>query len=429
MELMIQDPTYSATMRLGEALIDACNIGGNGAGAFAFAEENGIDLFLGDKDFKKYIKTNKYELVVGTDSITDSKAVTRLRFYCSLYNNLTVYGYVHDARKNLFHPKVTWFETSTGGISIIGSGNLTERGLFHNIEMYSYNSLNNAEIAKVKLDWNNWLDYSITNNFLFDINDSIIDHAVNLSAAKKSRTFISTGTTSTGTTSTGVTVSENILKKLYSKQPKATSISKNITPPIPVTKKAKPKKATSVLATHIPTVVPVIVPTTVNPVWSIALTDRVLVAEIGSGGQKKSRWSQVNFDKPSFKNYFGATPGGASGTYRIMLKNVNSVGVLGETETRPSVSVKSRNWRFEINAAKGLAYPTGGNRPYVIFIEVATRSFIYELIMPGDKRYPEVNKLVKAWKVTNGVTTKLARIITDVNGIKASTPSLGLWKV
>ena len=429
MELMIQDPTYSATMRLGEALIDACNIGGNGAGAFAFAEENGIDLFLGDKDFKKYIKTNKYELVVGTDSITDSKAVTRLRFYCSLYNNLTVYGYVHDARKNLFHPKVTWFETSTGGISIIGSGNLTERGLFHNIEMYSYNSLNNAEIAKVKLDWNNWLDYSITNNFLFDINDSIIDHAVNLSAAKKSRTFISTGTTSTGTTSTGVTVSENILKKLYSKQPKATSISKNITPPIPVTKKAKPKKATSVLATHIPTVVPVIVPTTVNPVWSIALTDRVLVAEIGSGGKKESRWSQVNFDKTSFKNYFGATPGGASGTYRIMLKNVNSVGVLSETETRPSVSVKSHNWRFEINAAKGLAYPTGGNRPYVIFIEVATRSFIYELIMPGDKRYPEVNKLVKAWKVTNGVTTKLARIITDVNGIKASTPSLGLWKV
>lgn len=423
MELMIQDPTYSATMRLGEALIDACNIGGNGAGAFAFAEENGIDLFLGDADFRKYIKTNKYELVVGTDSITDSKAVARLRDYCALYNNLTVYGYVHDARKNLFHPKVTWFETSTGGISIIGSGNLTERGLFHNIEMYSYNSLNNAEIAKVKSDWNNWLDYSITNNFLFDINDPIIDYAVNLSAAKKSSTF-----KSTGTTSAGVTVPGSILKTLYSKQPKATSISKSITPPIPRAKKAKPKKATSVIATPIPTVAPVIVPTTVNPVWSIALTDRVLVAEIGSGGKIKSRWSQVNFDKDSFKNYFGATPGGASGTYRIILKNVNSAGVLGGTETRPSVSVKSHNWRFEINAAKGLAYPTGGNRPYVIFTEVSIRSFIYELIMPGDKRYPEVNKLVKAWKVTNGVTG-LARIITDVNGIKASTPSLGLWKV
>ena len=91
MELMIQDPTYSATMRLGEALIDACNIGGNGAGAFAFAEENGIDLFLGDTDFEKYIKANKYELIVGTDSITDPKAVARLRTYCRLYKNLTVY--------------------------------------------------------------------------------------------------------------------------------------------------------------------------------------------------------------------------------------------------------------------------------------------------------------------------------------------------
>lgn len=87
MELMIQDPTYSATMRLGEALIDACNKGGNGAGAFAFVEKNGIDLFLGDADFKKYINANKYVLIIGTDSITDPKAVARLRDYCVLYKN------------------------------------------------------------------------------------------------------------------------------------------------------------------------------------------------------------------------------------------------------------------------------------------------------------------------------------------------------
>ena len=265
MELMIQDPTYSATMRLGEALIDACNIGGNGAGAFAFAEENGIDLFLGDTDFEKYIKANKYELIVGTDSITDPKAVARLRTYCRLYKNLTVYGYVHDARKNLFHPKVTWFETTTGGISIIGSGNLTERGLFHNVEMYSYNTLNNTEMAKLKSDWEDWLDYSINNNFLFNINDPIIDYAVNLSAAKKSRTFTSTGGTSTGAT-VGTTVPGSILKSLYSKQPKATSVSKPILTSIPRTKKSIPKKSSAVIATSIPSVAPVVVPSGVNPV-------------------------------------------------------------------------------------------------------------------------------------------------------------------
>ena len=189
MELMIQDPTYAASMRLGEALIDACNKGQDGAGAFAFAEENGIDLFLGDPDFSDYIKTHKYELIVGTDSITDPKAVTRLRAYCKLYHNLTVYGYVHDSKKYLFHPKITWFETAAGGLSIIGSGNLTERGLYHNIEMYSYNALSNTDFTKLKINWQDWLDYSINNNLIFDINDTIIDHAVNLSAEKKEKLF------------------------------------------------------------------------------------------------------------------------------------------------------------------------------------------------------------------------------------------------
>lgn len=424
MELMIQDPTYSATMRLGEALIDACNIGGNGAGAFAFAEENGIDLFLGDTDFEKYIKANKYELIVGTDSITDPKAVARLRTYCRLYKNLTVYGYVHDARKNLFHPKVTWFETTTGGISIIGSGNLTERGLFHNVEMYYYNTLNNTEMAKLKSDWEDWLDYSINNNFLFNINDPIIDYAVNLSAAKKSRTFTSTGGTSTGAT-VGTTVPGSILKSLYSKQPKATSISKPILTSIPRTKKSIPKKSSAVIATSIPSVAPVVVPSGVNPVWTVSLTDRVLVAEVPKAS---ARWKQINFDKASFQDFFGATAGGVAGTYRILLKNVDSAGVLGATETRPSVSVASHNWRFEIAAASGLPYPTGGNRPYVIFSEASTRSFIYELVMPGDPRYPEVENLVNTWKSASGVTG-IARFITNVNGIKASTPSLGLWKV
>ncbi len=423
MELMIQDPTYSASMKLGEALIDACNIGGNGAGAFAFAEENGIDLFLGDSDFGKYIKTNKYDLIVGTDSITDPSAVARLRAYCTLYKNLTVYGYVHDARKNLFHPKITWFETPTGGLSIIGSGNLTERGLFHNVEMYSYNTLNNTEIAKVKSDWDNWFDYSINNNFIFDINDPIIDYAVNLSAAKKSRTFTGARATSGGTS--GSTIPGSILNALYSKQPKAISIRKTVTPPIPRTKKAKPKKATSVIAAPIPTVAPVVVPSTVNPVWSVSLTDRVLVAEVPKAS---ARWKQINFDKASFQNYFGATAGGAGGTYRILLKSVDSAGVLGATETRPSVSVASHNWRFEIAAASGLLYPTGGKRPYVVFSEASTRSFIYELVMPGDPRYVEVDNLVNTWKSVNGVTG-IARFITDVDGIKAITPSLGLWKV
>lgn len=141
-----------------------------------------------------------------------------------------------------------------------------------------------------------------------------------------------------------------------------------------------------------------------------------------------ARWKQINFDKASFQNYFGATAGGTGGTYRILLKSVNPEGELGETESRPSVSVASHNWRFEIAAASGLPYPTGDERPYVIFSEASTRSFIYELVMPSDSRYAEVNHLVNAWKKSHNVTG-IARFITDVASIKPNTPSLGIWKV
>lgn len=418
MELMIQDPTYAASMRLGEALIDACNKGMDGAGAFAFAEENGIDLFLGDSDFGDYIKTHSYVLVVGTDSITDPKAINSLRDYCAKYKNLTVYAYVHDFRKYLFHPKLTWFETSTGGLSIIGSGNLTERGLFHNVEMYSYNDLNNLDFSKLKANWENWLYYSIANNLIFAISDPIVDHAVNLSASKKKGTF--SGSKST----TGmVSKPDASLSALYKTQPKTVSTRKLATGKT-VTKR-KPKPAASVLATPIPAVTPVSTTPSINPVWTVSETDRILVAEVP---KSSTRWKQINFDKASFEDYFGATPGGGRGTYRILLKNVDARGRLDVTETRPSVSVVSHNWRFEINAASGLPYPTGGDRPYVIFSEASTRSFIYELIMPGDPRYPEVDHYVKSWKIANGVTG-IARFITDVNSIKPSTPTLGLWKV
>lgn len=420
MELMIQDPTYADSMRLGEALINACNMSKDGAGAFAFAEKDGIDLFLGDADFSKYIKANKYELVVGTDSITDPEAVTRLRAYCKLYKNLTVYGYVHDSRKYLFHPKITWFETSTGGLSIIGSGNLTERGLFHNVEMYSYNALSNADFIELKTDWKDWLDYSVANNLIFDIDDPIIDHAVNLSASKKRRSLSSAGSAAGTAINPGASLSA-----LYEMQPKITSVKMPVTAPASRAAGLKPKRAAAVIAAPVPAVAPVTVAPTINPVWTVLPTDRVLVAEVPKAS---ARWKQINFDKASFQNYFGATPGGAGGTYRILLKNVDSTGMLGATETRPSVSVASHNWRFEISAASGLPYPAGGNRPYVIFTEASTRSFLYELIMPEDLRYPEVDDFVSAWKRANGATG-IARFITDVNDIRPSTPSLGLWRV
>lgn len=426
MEIMIQDPTYSASMRLGEALVDACTKGVDGAGAFAFAEENGIDLFLGDPDFATFIKSHTYKLIVGTDSITDSYAVASLRAYKKKYKNLTVYAYVHDSRKYLFHPKLTWFQTPTGGISLIGSGNLTERGLYHNVEIYGKSELNTTDFNNLKLRWDNWVSYSISNNLLFDIDDPIVDYAANLSALKKSKTFSSTSKAS-GKSGHSVPLISPILSALYGKQPKSISAKiPKVKTSVTSKKASKPTSATSIIAKPIPATIPVVVPPVVNPVWNISSTDRVLVAEVPKSG---NRWKQINFDKDTFENYFGATAGSAGGTYRILLKNTDSSGTLAKTETRPSVSVLSHNWRFEIEAAGRMAYPVS-DRPIVVFVEVSTRSFIYELLMPGDTRYSEVDTFVKNWKIANGKNPgDITRIGTDVTTLKASAPSLGLWKV
>lgn len=417
MTLMIQDPAFSNSMKLGEALIDASKIGIEGAGAFAFVEENGINLFFEDPAFIAYISKHKFQLIIGTDSITDPKAVKKLRDYCQTHKNLNVYAYIHDSRKYLFHPKICWFKTKKGGISIIGSGNLTERGLFHNIEMYSVNELTNQELLDVQSRWNDWIDESISSNYLFDIDDPIVDHAVNLSATR--------GVKALGTRTNNSTQPPKVLTDLYSHQPKITSIRKSKI--VSANKSSQvPKKSSKIISQQVPQVLPVKINQIQNSVWQINDSDRILVAEVPKSG---TRWKQVNFDKDSFQNFFGAVPNGMAGTYLILLKEVDNQGNLASTESRPSVSVASHNFRFEVNAATGLPYPTGNKRPLLIFTEVSTRSFLYELIMPGDSRYTEVAKFVSNWKKTNNQNKAVTRIITDVKNIKPYTPNLGLWKV
>ena len=417
MTLMIQDPAFSNSMKLGEALIDASKIGIEGAGAFAFVEENGINLFLEDPAFIAYISKYKFQLIIGTDSITDPKAVKKLSDYCQKHKNLNVYAYIHDSRKYLFHPKICWFKTKNGGISIIGSGNLTERGLFHNIEMYSVNDLTNQELLDVESRWNDWIDESISSNYLFDIDDPIVDHAVNLSATRGGKALV--------TRTNNSTQLPKVLTDLYSHQPKITSIRKS--KKVSANKSSQvPKKSSKIISQQVPHALPVKINQIQNSVWQINDSDRILVAEVPKSG---TRWKQGNLDKDSFQNFFGAVPNGMAGTYLILLKEVDNQGNLASTESRPSVSVASHNFRFEVNAATGLPYPNGDKRPLLIFTEVSTRSFLYELIMPGDSRYTEVAKFVSNWKKTNNQNKAVTRIITDVKDLKPYTPNLGLWKV
>jgi len=154
--------------------------------------------------------------------------------------------------------------------------------------------------------------------------------------------------------------------------------------------------------------------------WKFVATDVVLIAEIP---RSKNRWNQANFDVTTFRIFFGARPGDNS--QRVLLRNVTPEGLVDEIEVRPSVSVRSRNYRFELGAAAGLDYPEDG-RPIAVFIRVSARMFLYTLTMPGGRSHREMADFLAArW---TGRSDRMRRITTTVEELRRLGPRLPFWQ-
>lgn len=141
----------------------------------------------------------------------------------------------------------------------------------------------------------------------------------------------------------------------------------------------------------------------------------VLLAQIPKASD---RWNQANFDLDTFTNFFNAQPG----TYhRIVLLPIAGDGSVGEPEARPSVSVKSRNFRIELGQAAGLAYPAA-NRPIGLFLQLATRRFRYRLLMPNDHHYTTVAAFVDdRWTGHGG---RMKRIVVPLEDFRRALPDV-----
>ncbi|MGQ0655481.1 MAG: phospholipase D family protein [Betaproteobacteria bacterium] len=147
--------------------------------------------------------------------------------------------------------------------------------------------------------------------------------------------------------------------------------------------------------------------------------DEVLIVEIPAAGD---RWKQANFHKATFEEYFGAKPGAQQ---RIFLFSVNDDGTLAPREVRPSVEVKSRNFRFELEAASGLPYPKSG-RPVAVFIRMATRTFRYRLLMPTSADFKVVEKYLT--KAAGNAGPRMRETRLRVNELKKIWPAAPFWK-
>ncbi len=146
--------------------------------------------------------------------------------------------------------------------------------------------------------------------------------------------------------------------------------------------------------------------------------EQVLIAEIGGG----PRWKQVNFPIQIFKDFFGASRG--DNTYKIELLNIAKDGTLGDVEQRQAVTVKSNNFRFEINCSEtSQKYPGNANRPIGLFVKIGNSEFLYQVIMPDYPVYSKIKDYLSL-EATPKRENELKRIIVDVEAIHALYPEL-----
>lgn len=405
----IQDPSYENSKYLHETLISECVGCVSGAGAYAFATKDGINLLLLDDNFKDFLETGTFTLVVGTDDITNEHSIVSLIELQKKYgSHLVVKAYVHNGKGSTFHPKFSWFQKNDGGVLVLGSGNLTQKGLRHNREAYNVVQYDESGITEVVDEWNRWFLHSTP--FLFDITDPVV-----LAKAKQNSEKIKAVSTAKATVQREHTIKPGEVKlaDIYKSQPKDKRTGK----------KATSKKSLPVPEDQSTPISPAVTDEEIDidaSYWTINKDSAVLIAEIPKSG---NRWKQANFDKSTFEHYFGATCG-ENGEYRILLKNVNDDGTMDETEIRPSVSVSSQNYRFELEAASDLEYPDGNERPIAIFAKVSRRDFIYMLLMPEHPSYGEVMAFIGE---TAAPSMKMRRLQYIAGDVETRIPSLALW--
>lgn len=342
--ICIQDPDYPASVSLHEALNAAGEGATSAAGAYAFVSKGGIDLLVGTPSFSQMLGKNPIQIIVGMDAITNEAAVSALLTLQGRHEGLKITAFVHDKKGTIFHPKVCWFKNDQGGVVVTGSGNLTVGGLRKNREVFSVAKVGAAEINAIEQNWHAWIESNKEN--LYALNSEVVSERAKLN---------------------------NIRKALLLDDIENTSFVEGGQPHEVHHDVADVEKAEDL-----------------ND-WSFDDNAEFFVAEIPKSG---TRWKQANFTLNTFENFFGGVRGDNS--RRLVLRAFYDSGEAGGLEDRPCVTVKSKNFRVELEAASGLEYPTEG-RPIGVFVRVSVRMFAYYLSMPETPS----NQFLEGWLKAN----------------------------
>lgn len=305
----------------------------------------------------------------------------------------------HTETVNIFHPKIYLFENTDIFTMIVGSNNLTEMGLVKNIEcsLLIKDIRSNPVHAEFYRYWKSILDGSELNLYTItqDLIDKLYVDKVIPSESQRSNSY------DNGLDTTAVHTAKSV---------KFRSVKIQHNPAGFIPKRLIKAKKIQADKNNIST-------QTVKEI-SYPVADNVLLAEIGGG----KRWKQVNFPIKIFENFFGAHKG--DNNYTVKLTNIAQDGTLGETRDQQAVTVKSNNFRFELNCVETQGqYPGNENRPIGIFIKTGERNFLYQVLLSSYPAYKKIKDYLYL-ESSAGRIGELKRKVIHIEALHALYPEL-----
>lgn len=177
--LVIQDETYSDSLHLDEVLLSLIPSAECGAAAFAFATRDGLNAIFNSVEFKEFCRQgHHFELYIGIDDVTNDRTLEYAKQLSLEHSGrLTVKVYYRDDEQTIFHPKTTWFKSGgspEGGTVLIGSGNLTLRGLQSNTEMFGWIDQDSEGFTETLRGWNRWIEEATKDGLIYRADDPAV---------------------------------------------------------------------------------------------------------------------------------------------------------------------------------------------------------------------------------------------------------------
>jgi len=341
--LYIQDPTFEDSKILLDTILECCREATLGGGAYAYVSSDGATLLIGDPVFESFLSTGEFELIIGIDDITNTRTLTTLHNYCRRHDNLRVRVFLHNTKGSTFHPKFCWFDCGDYGLTVTGSGNLTQKGMQRNREAFEYSHISLDTLEEIKNSWTSWLESAAP--FLKSLDNEEVQERAEVNA--------------------------NLMRTVQRNQTRRRRAARH------TADTEQPNMDQVDGATE-----PIAYIDDEIGSWEFDNNSRVLVAEIPKGGP---RWNQANFNADTFRDFFESVPG-VTGQLALTLREVKWNSTLGDIKHRPPVSVASQNYRIELFVERGTSYPEDG-RVLGVFVKLSSRTFLYMLVFPNNMNH------------------------------------------